>query len=223
MNINTDASIYASLMSTLRSSDTTQSAGSIPPPPSPDMDNSNLDISAIGQQLSQMSDSQKSALQDFLKKINDAASGGTLDASALSKQAPDFLQSLASSLGVNMTDLVNALASIQLHANRPPPITRQDMQAFHDFHQQVLAAVKNGSFNAQTMAQSAPDAVVAMAKQHGINVTDLVNWMAQHNMPQFQTGSDGSQAKPVDLAAMFNNGAREVHSLASILTQFAQG
>lgn len=233
MNISTDASSYLSMLTGPGLSEKRNSGADLdnamPPPPPPEF-NSNLDISSLGQWLSGLSDDERSELNDYLQTIRDAVNSEEVDIDALASDAPASLQALAEQQGVELTSLVSALvdrvAAPQFTAGMPPPPpgSPEDRQEVVAFHEQVLDADEDGSFDAETLASSAPEAVIAMAEERGMALTELVSWMSEHQPPPQHSTQQISLAQGEEISTLFSASAGdEATELANVIARFLKG
>ena len=161
---------------------------------------STTELSNIGQLMSQfssMSTEEKQEADDFRDTVLAAMESGDFDAAALAEEAPESLVALAEETGMDLEELVNEIAS----GTPPPPppggeqggmgmsgFSEEEMAAAEDYRQSLIDAMESGEFDAETLAESAPDAVVAMAEEAGMSVEDFITQVAegddqQGNMP----------------------------------------
>ena len=225
MNISTDTSYYLSMLTGLGSTESSATGEPLPPPPPrPDSDQN---ISAMGQWMSEISDDEKSELQTFLEQIRTDAASGSLDSEALAEQAPASLQALADEQGVDLTELITALANAPVPPQDkgmgpPPGPPPEELQSIMDFHQQVQDAVAQGSFDADSLAESAPEEVATLAAQQGVDLTELINWMAENEPPAKPTPPAEGAPSSTEVASKFEGGGDGVAELAGMLSRFIQ-
>ena len=73
----------------------------------------------------------------------------------------------------------------------PSETEREEMRAFHE---SILAAMESGEFDAEALAEAAPDSVKAFAEEQGIELTDLVSDLASRELPPEPPAMDSAMS-----------------------------
>jgi hypothetical protein len=160
----------------------------------------NTSISSIGalmNAVSQMSDDDKSSIKSFLDSIKSSVQDGSFDIDAAVEEAPDALKSYAETNGIDLTDLVNDLADGAKGSGvygPPPPensdnasatsgnldlsslsnLTDDEKSDLQSFMESIKSSIENGTFDADTLASSAPEAIQNLAEENNMSVSDLI-------------------------------------------------
>ncbi|WP_317932692.1 hypothetical protein [Halioxenophilus sp. WMMB6] len=213
MNVSSAQSNYQLSFNSINSNQNVQFQGSPPPPPQSE---ETVSLSSAAQALSGLTEDQQTELADYLRSIQQASESGAVDAEALAEEAPEFLQTLASELGIEMSDLVNQLADMSNSPPPPPPpMSPADMEAVRGFHEQVLSSVESGSYDEASLAASAPESVVTMAQARGMEVSELVAWMSENDLPPAPPSG-----QPPAFANSLVTDDQPSNDMAKILSQF---
>ncbi|RUM48475.1 MAG: hypothetical protein DSY86_10195 [Marinomonas sp.] len=171
-----------------------------------------VSVSNIGQLLSafsSMSEEDKTDADSFRDSILEAVESGEYDAEELAASAPDSLVALAEETGIDLEELVDEIASMAEQAPPPPPsgmmppssalsLTEDELEEADAYRESLIEAMESGEFDAETLAESAPDAVVAMAEEAGMTVEEFITQVAEGdengNMPPPPPPSANSSA-----------------------------
>ena len=171
-----------------------------------------VSVSNIGQLLSafsSMSEEDKTDADSFRDSILEAVESGEYDAEELAASAPDSLVALAEETGLDLEELVDEIASMAEQAPPPPPsgmmppssalsLTEDELEEADAYRESLIEAMESGEFDAETLAESAPDAVVAMAEEAGMTVEEFITQVAEGdengNMPPPPPPSANSSA-----------------------------
>lgn len=171
-----------------------------------------VSVSNIGQLLSafsSMSEEDKTDADSFRDSILEAVESGEYDAEELAASAPDSLVALAEETGIDLEELVDEIASMAEQAPPPPPsgmmppdsalsLTEDELEEADAYRESLIEAMESGEFDAETLAESAPDAVVAMAEEAGMTVEEFITQVAEGdengNMPPPPPPSTNSSA-----------------------------
>lgn len=152
-----------------------------------------VSVSNIGQLLSafsSMSEEDKTDADSFRDSILEAVESGEYDAEELAASAPDSLVALAEETGIDLEELVDEIASMAEQAPPPPPsgmmppssalsLTEDELEEADAYRESLIEAMESGEFDAETLAESAPDAVVAMAEEAGMTVEEFITQVAE--------------------------------------------
>ena len=194
------SSQYSSAVASSTSTATTQSTSN------------DVSVSNIGQLLSafsSMSEEDKTDADSFRDSILEAVESGEYDAEELAASAPDSLVALAEETGIDLEELVDEIASMAEQAPPPPPsgmmppssalsLTEDELEEADAYRESLIEAMESGEFDAETLAESAPDAVVAMAEEAGMTVEEFITQVAEGdengNMPPPPPPSANSSA-----------------------------
>ena len=194
------SSQYSSAVASSTSTATTQSTSN------------DVSVSNIGQLLSafsSMSEEDKTDADSFRDSILEAVESGEYDAEELAASAPDSLVALAEETGIDLEELVDEIASMAEQAPPPPPsgmmppssalsLTEDELEEADAYRESLIEAMESGEFDAETLAESAPDAVVAMAEEAGMTVEEFITQVAEGdengNMPPPPPPSTNSSA-----------------------------
>jgi hypothetical protein len=195
--------------------------------------------------ISGLSDDGKTEADDFFKTVRDAIESGNYNAEELAANAPDELKTAAEENGVNLTDLISDMAD---HYNEmkdkfsymppPPNGTAQqntNMEALKDlisglsddgkteakdFFKTVRDAIESGNYNAEELAKNAPDELKTAAEENGVNLTDLINDMAdQYNEMKDRFSEMPPPPPPPEESSSSNTLQYSNNSLLEILNQ----
>ncbi len=101
-----------------------------------------------------------------------------------------------------LTSALSALKSKTSSSEAPPPpppggvdgpseTEREEMRAFHE---SILEAMESGEFDAEALAEAAPDSVKAFAEEQGIELTDLVSDLASRELPPEPPAMDSAMS-----------------------------
>ena len=116
------------------------------------------------------------------------------------------ISSAYSPYATSQATLTSALADLKNKTNSsdelpppPPPggmdgpneTEREEMRAFH---QSILEAMDGGEFDADALAEAAPDSVKAFAEEQGIELTDLVSDLANRELPPEPPAMDSAMS-----------------------------
>ena len=171
-----------------------------------------VSVSNIGQLLSafsSMSEEDKTDADSFRDSILEAVESGEYDAEELAASAPDSLVALAEETGIDLEELVDEIASMAEQAPPPPPsgmmppssalsLTEDELEEADAYRESLIEAMESGEFDAETLAESAPDTVVAMAEEAGMTVEEFITQVAEGdengNMPPPPPPSANSSA-----------------------------
>lgn len=171
-----------------------------------------VSVSNIGQLLSafsSMSEEDKTDADSFRDSILEAVESGEYDAEELAASAPDSLVALAEETGIDLEELVDEIASMAEQAPPPPPsgmmppnsalsLTEDELEEVDAYRESLIEAMESGEFDAETLAENAPDAVVAMAEEAGMTVEEFITQVAEGdengNMPPPPPPSANSSA-----------------------------
>lgn len=171
-----------------------------------------VSVSNIGQLLSafsSMSEEDKTDADSFRDSILEAVESGEYDAEELAASAPDSLVALAEEAGLDLEELVDEIASMAEQAPPPSPsgmmppssalsLTEDELEEADAYRESLIEAMESGEFDAETLAESAPDAVVAMAEEAGMTVEEFITQVAEGdengNMPPPPPPSANSSA-----------------------------
>jgi hypothetical protein len=162
-----------------------------------------IDISMPGKlmnAISQMSDKEKAKMETFRQELKDAVENGTFDAETMAASAPDALASFAEENGIELTQMLQNMAdglanNEGVYGPPPPPppmmsgMSGLDLSSLEDlnddekggirsFLEDLTSSVQDGTFDAETLAASAPDALANLAKENGIELTELIQNLA---------------------------------------------
>ena len=165
-------------------------------------------IGTLMSAVSQMSGEDKSSIKSFMDEIKEATETGSFDASGMAEEAPEALQEYAEENGIDLTELVQDLSDASQNSGvygppPPPPPMMSDTSSTSDttststldlssieelsndekselqsFMETLKSSVEDGTFDADTLAASAPDALTTLAEENGMDVTDLVQELA---------------------------------------------
>jgi hypothetical protein len=156
-----------------------------------------------------MSEEDKTDADSFRDSILEAVESGEYDAEELAASAPDSLVALAEETGIDLEELVDEIASMAEQAPPPPPsgmmppssalsLTEDELEEADAYRESLIEAMESGEFDAETLAESAPDAVVAMAEEAGMTVEEFITQVAEGdengNMPPPPPPSANSSA-----------------------------
>lgn len=168
-------------------------------------------VSNLGQLMSafsSMSEEEKAEADSFRDSILSAVESGEYDAESLASNAPDSLVALAEENGIDLEELVDEIANMSEQAPPPPPsggmggmdmsqsslsFSDEEMQEAEDYRTSLIEAMDSGEFDAATLAESAPDAVVAMAEEAGMSVEDFITQVAEDDQ---EGNEDGNMPPP---------------------------
>jgi len=213
--------------------------------------------------ISQMSSSDQSSVQSFMEELTSSVQNGTFDASTMAASAPSALTSYAEENGIDLTQMVQTLADGPQNdpgvygAPPPPPpmmgstsgmsdtssldlsslenLSSTDKSSLESFLTELTDAVNNGTFDAATMASSAPDALTTLAEANGIDLTQLIQDMAdeiENNTSASSTSTASSTTAvsfpppppPPMMSGANGSGSSSSDDLSSILlSQFLSG
>jgi len=120
------------------------------------------------------------------------------------------ISSAYSPYATTQTTLTSALSALKSQTNSseelpppPPPgggpvgpggpsdAEREEMRTFHEA---ILAAKESGEFDAEALAEQAPDSIKAFAEEQGIDLTDLVNDLSNMDLPPEPPAMDSGMA-----------------------------
>lgn len=120
------------------------------------------------------------------------------------------ISSAYSPYATTQTSLTSALSALKSQTNSseelpppPPPGGGQggpggpsetDREEMRTFHEAILSAKESGEFDAEALAEQAPDSLKAFAEEQGIDLTDLVNDLSTMDLPPEPPAQDGAMA-----------------------------
>lgn len=117
------------------------------------------------------------------------------------------ISSAYSPYATTQTSLTSALSALKSQTNSsdeappPPPPgggpggpSEADREEMRTFHEAILAAKESGEFDAEALAEQAPDSLKAFAEEQGIDLTDLVNDLSTMDLPPEPHAQDGAMA-----------------------------
>ena len=90
-------------------------------------------------------------------------------------------------------------------------MSEEERSEIKAFHEEVMEAVENGTFDASVMAASAPESLVALSEDSGIDLEEMIEGMAQGpqgkrvvppSHPPMMGGLNGSELSEEELAEM---------------------
>jgi len=157
--------------------------------------------------ISQMNSHDQTNVQSFIKDLTTSVKDGTFDASTAASEAPDALVSYAEENGIDLTQLVQDLAdgsanNSGVYGPPPPPmmpdrpgmfelpgtsgldlsslegLSSSDKSELESFLSDLTASAEDGTFDATSMASDAPDALISLAEENGIDLTALLQDLA---------------------------------------------
>jgi len=164
-------------------------------------------IGALMNAVSQMSEDDQSSIKSFMDDLKSSVVDGTFDAETAEEETPDALKSYAEENGIDLTDLVQNLADGAKNPGvyGPPPrppnevdgtdtsgatsTSTLDLSALDDmtddektevqsFMETLKSSLEDGTFDADTLASNAPDALKSLAEENGMSVSDLIQTLA---------------------------------------------
>lgn len=165
-------------------------------------DHAHIDISFTGKlmnSISQMSDEEKTEMETFRQELTEAVQSGNFDAETMAASAPDALSDFAEENGLDLTQMIQKMADgLENNAGiygPPPPshpelgmggpqpssltdLTDDEKAALQSFMEELSSSVEDGSFDAETTAASAPDTLSSLAEENGIELTELIQSLA---------------------------------------------
>ena len=234
MQVNSSSSVFDLSSLTSQYSSTVSSSTSTTATESTSTD---VSVSNIGQLLSafsSMSEEEKTEADSFRDSIFEAIESGEYDAEELAASAPDSLVALADETGMDLEELVDEIASMAEQAPPPPPggmppsesalsLTEDELEEADAYRETLIEAMESGEFDAETLAESAPDAVVAMAEEAGMSVEEFITQVAEEdesgNMPPPPPSSANSSAMAaLNMYTDIQSSANE-STAASVLSQ----
>ena len=195
-----------------------------------------VSVSNIGQLLSafsSMSEEDKTDADSFRDSILEAVESGEYDAEELAASAPDSLVALAEETGIDLEELVDEIASMAEQAPPPPPsgmmppnsalsLTEDEFEEADAYRESLIEAMERGEFDAETLAESAPDAVVAMAEEAGMTVEEFITQVAEGdengNMPPPPPSANSSATAALNMYTDIQSSANE-STPANVLSQ----
>jgi predicted DNA-binding ribbon-helix-helix protein len=191
-------------------------------------------IGALMKAISQMSDDEQSSIKSFIDGLKSSVENGTFDAETAAEEAPDALKSYAEENGIDLTALVQNLAdgteSSGVYGPPPPPppdnnagitetsgssldlssienLSDDEKSEVQSFMETLKSSLEDGTFNADTLAASAPDALQKLAEENGMSVSDLIQELADEAekappppQPPELYGSSGYQSSELSSA-----------------------
>ena len=157
-----------------------------------------LDISQTGKMMnaiSLMDEEEMAEMRSFHQKIMEAMEDGTFDASQMAAEAPDSLVAFAEENGVDLTQMIEDMASgMERMKGAPPPpppmmseggggsllddLTEEELAELEAFKEEIVESLMNGTFDASELAANAPDALTAFAEENDIDLTQMIEDMA---------------------------------------------
>ncbi len=169
-----------------------------------------MDISRPGKMMnavSRMSEEEKSEMKAFHEELMEAVKNGTFDASEMAASAPESLVSLSEETGIDLEQMIEDMASgPQGKRGAPPPpmmggiddseLSEEEIAEMEAFHDEIMNAISNGSFDAAELAAEAPESMVEFAEENGLDLEQMIEWMAQGPQgppppPPMMYGADG--------------------------------
>jgi len=166
--------------------------------------------------MSQMSADDQSSIKSFMDEIKTSTEDGSFDASALAEEAPEALQAYAEENGLDLTELVQDLSTASqgpgVYGPPPPPpmeeteessldlssledLTDEEQTELQAFMEEMKSSIEDGTFDAATLAESAPDVLETVAEENGMSMTELIQELADEaeNLPQppMMAGANG--------------------------------
>ena len=163
----------------------------------------NMDISSSGKimsAVSRMSEEDKAEIKAFHDEIMSAVKDGTFDASEMAANAPESLTALSEETGIDLEQMIEDMASgpqVKRGAPPPPPpmmggpegseMSEEEIAEMEAFHDEIINAVNDGSFDASEMAANAPESMVNFAEENGFDLEQMIEGMAQE--PQGHMGA----------------------------------
>lgn len=194
-----------------------------------------VSVSNIGQLLSafsSMSEEDKTDADSFRDSILEAVESGEYDAEELAASAPDSLVALAEETGIDLEELVDEIASMAEQAPPPPSgmmppssalsLTEDELEEADAYRESLIEAMESGEFDAETLAESAPDAVVAMAEEAGMTVEEFITQVAEGdengNMPPPPPSANSSATAALNMYTDIQSSANE-STPANVLSQ----
>ena len=181
-----------------------------------------LDISRDGKMMnavSQMDEDEMAEMRTFHQEMMEAMADGTFDASEMAAEAPDSLVSFAEENGIDLTQMIEDMASkMEQTKGAPPPpppmmseesgsslledLTEDDLEELEAFKMEIVDSLMNGTFNASDLVSNAPDALATFAEENDIDLTQMIEDIASgperkggapHPPRPMMYGPDGSE------------------------------
>jgi DNA-binding FadR family transcriptional regulator len=152
-----------------------------------------VDISTSGKfrnDISQWSEDEHAEMRAFHEEMMAAIENGTFDASEMATSAPETLKAFAEENGIDLETMLTDQAS---RADKgpmgmgPPPLmsvgnfedpnsqlSDDEKEELRAFYEEIIAAIKNGTFDASEMATSAPEALKNFAEETGNDLETML-------------------------------------------------
>jgi hypothetical protein len=134
----------------------------------------------------------KTAMEQFRTQMMNDVKNGTFDAAQAAEDAPQMLKDFAEENGIDLEEMLQKMADGMeaRQAMMPPPpmqlsnaisgLSEDEEDAIDQFQQQILDAIKNGTFDAAQAAEEAPEALQAYAAENRIDLEAMLQDMADH-------------------------------------------
>jgi hypothetical protein len=217
-------------------------------------------MNAVSQMSSTDQASMKSFMDDLVSSVQngtfDASTTASSAPSALTSYAKEngidlttLVQDLADGAGNNghgiygppppsppimadMTDASGATSASSLDLSSLENLSDSDKAKLQSFLKDLQSSVKDGTFDATTMAANAPDSLTSVAKANGIDLTQMLQDMAtgvenkgahhhhHHSMTADTSSTTGTTS--ADLSSLENMSSSDKSTLESLLTTLVQ-
>jgi hypothetical protein len=163
---------------------------------------SSLDLSS----LENLSSSDKTDLQSFLKELTTSIKDGTFDASSMASSAPDALKSLAEENGIDLAQLTQDLADgIEKGKNGPPPPPP------------MMADMFNTS-GTSSASSSDTSSLESLSSNDKAALESLLTTLVQEMGNTSTSASDTSSTSSLDLSSLQSLSSNDKSSLEAFFT-----
>lgn len=182
--------------------------------------------------ISGMSETDQDEMETFRLELTAAVEDGTFDAESLAEEAPEALVSFAEENGLELTEMLEEMAegiesaSNATYAPPPPPpmdagsggidlssleeLSEEEQSELQAFMEEMRESLEDGTFDSETLASGAPEALSALAEENDMELTELIEGLADEAQngpppppPPMMAGAGEEEDEETDLLAQF--------------------
>lgn len=114
------------------------------------------------------------------------------------------------------------ISSLGMMTQRPSIISEEGQAEMQSFKKQIMQSSRAGEFNAEALAEQAPDELKAYADEMGVELTSMLTQLNE-KMEQFQ-GMGGMQGKEMQAGMNPPNGTEQEDRIKTLMdTLFGEG
>lgn len=149
--------------------------------------------------IEDMSESDQTEMESFRQTLTESVENGSFDAATLAEDAPEALVEFAEENGLELTDMLQEMAdgieaANNTYAPPPPPppsesssgldlsslqeLSDEEKSELKSFMEELRESIEDGTFDAETIAASAPDSLTTLAEENDMELTELVQQMS---------------------------------------------